>query len=171
MSKSHVLQQYRAIHALTKALFFLGTPHRGSNSADWGIVLADITKVALQSPNVKLLRGLQTGSEILDRIHARFMELLVKPDFQVHSFQEDRGMFGILGINGKVVGSTSSKIGISFEIVETLSADHMGMARFKNQNDPNYLKVVTALKGHINAVKREAEQEAMQKVRGEQNMK
>jgi hypothetical protein len=89
----------------------MGTPHRGSDMARLATILANITKVAIQTPNKQLLRGLETGNEVLDRIHTSFMQLLAKPDFDIHCFQEDRGVTRVMGLTDLVVDYQSSKTG------------------------------------------------------------
>lgn len=55
------------------------------------------------------------------------------------------------GINSGLVDSTSSRIGVLVENVDTLVVDHVGMARFKIAEDPRYGKVVATLKGAVTA--------------------
>lgn len=88
----------------TRLVVFLGTPHRGSDAAGWGIIAANLTKLALQDPSQRLLDTLQVDSEVLDNIHHDFVTTLDQSTgrIKVHSFQEARAMTGIKGLSGKV---------------------------------------------------------------------
>jgi hypothetical protein len=145
LSKLHTQPRYRSIHSNTRRVVFMGTPHRGSDMAGLGTVLANIAKLAIQNPNQELLRGLDHGSEILDRIHKSFMELLIKPDFEVHCFQEDRNVTWVPGLTGLVVDYQSSKTGSQFETCETIAANHRDMVAYSGPRDDNYIQVSDAL--------------------------
>jgi hypothetical protein len=108
-------------------------------------VLANITKVAIQNPNKRLLRGLGIGSEILDRIHTGFMQLLAAPDFDIHCFQEDRGVTWVPGLTGLVVDYQSSKTGSTHETCETIAANHRDIVAYGGPEDDNYRQVSDAL--------------------------
>ncbi|RYO97166.1 hypothetical protein DL765_011288 [Monosporascus sp. GIB2] len=123
----------------------MGTPHRGSDIAGLATILANITKAVFQNPNKGLLRGLDSGSEVLDRIHTNFMQLLVKPDFDIHCFQEDRGVSWVPGLTGLVVDYQSSKTGSPHETCETIAANHMDMVAYSGPADDNYRQVSDAL--------------------------
>jgi len=81
-------------------IIFLGTPHRGADSAEWGKIAANLAVMALQDANKKMLDALKVDSEVLDYIQENFVNLL-KGGIKVHSFQEARGMTGIIGLHGK----------------------------------------------------------------------
>jgi hypothetical protein len=132
----------------------MGTPHRGSGVAGLAIILANITKAVLQNPNKKLLRGLDRGSEVLDRIHTSFMQLLVKPDFDIHCFQEDRGVAWVPGLTDLVVDYQSSKTGSPYETFETIAANHMDMVAYSGPADDNYRQVSDALVSFVDEIRR-----------------
>lgn len=130
----------------------MGTPHRGSDVAGLVTILANITKVVFQNPNKGLLRGLDRGSEVLDRIHTSFMQLLVKPDFDIHCFQEDRGVTWVPGLTGLVVDYQSSKTGSPHETCETIAANHMDMVAYNGPEDDNYRQVSDALVSFVDEI-------------------
>jgi hypothetical protein len=152
LSKSHLQRKYTSIHSNTRRIVFMGTPHQGSDLAGLAIVLANITKVVLQNPNKDLLRGLDRGSEVLDRIHTSFKQLLVKPDFDIHCFQEDRGVTWVPGLTGLVVDYQSSKTGSPHETCETIAANHIDMVAYSGPEDDNYRQVSDALVSFVEEI-------------------
>lgn len=147
LSSTHLDPGFHGLHERTKCVIFLGTPHRGSGFGGLAAILGDITKLAFQDPNTKLLSGLDQGSEVLGRIHTSFMKLLAKPDFRVHCFQEDRGVTWIKAT--QIVDYESSRTGSPHELVETLAGDHMSIVSYTGPTDPNYKKVSDTLSWYI----------------------
>ncbi|KAK4443240.1 Alpha/Beta hydrolase protein, partial [Podospora aff. communis PSN243] len=134
-------------------IVFLGTPHRGSESADWGKIAANLAALALQDSNRRILDALKVESEVLDNIQENFVNLLDKSGIRVHSFQEAKGMTGVKGLHGKVVNDFSSKFGLprGLERVESIDADHRMMARCKSRSDSQYRAIRGVLSGFIAA--------------------
>lgn len=81
---------------------FLGTPHRGSGSTDWGTIASNLVRVAFQDSNKDLVKSLSVNGEMLDSIHKEFKKLAQEHHLQCHSFQEAQAMTGIKGLNDKV---------------------------------------------------------------------
>lgn len=98
------INRSQACRERCRLVVFLGTPHRGSAATSWGTIAANLTKLALQDPNQRLLDGLQVDSEVLDNIHRDFVTTLDQSTcrIKVYSFQEARAMTGIKGLSGKV---------------------------------------------------------------------
>ncbi|KAK4163332.1 Alpha/Beta hydrolase protein [Cladorrhinum sp. PSN259] len=134
--------------AKTKAVIFLGTPHRGSKSAGWGTTVANLSKLLLQDVNDKILRNLEVHGEMLEKIDGEFKFLVQKYNFRIHSFQEGRGISGVRGFHGKIVEDFSSKLGLprNMETVETMDADHREMARCHDRSDPKYKAICEVLR-------------------------
>ncbi|KAI1647572.1 uncharacterized protein F4817DRAFT_103194 [Daldinia loculata] len=124
----------------TKLIIFLGTPHRGTPAAAWGTIASNLAALALHDSNKKIVRTLQVNSEVLDNIHFQFKNKVSEKGIMIHSFQEARGISGVKGLEGKVVNDDSSKVDLpeTLEVVETLDADHMQMARCSNRADQQY---------------------------------
>ncbi|RYP60002.1 hypothetical protein DL771_010654 [Monosporascus sp. 5C6A] len=110
----------------TKLIVFLGTPHRGSPSAGWGEIAANLARLALQDSNKKLVETLEVNSEVLDNIHEEFKSIVHESDIRIHSFQEARGISGIKGLHNK-------------------------MARCSDRADPQYRAIVGVLKQFIHS--------------------
>ncbi|KFY92599.1 hypothetical protein V498_04835 [Pseudogymnoascus sp. VKM F-4517 (FW-2822)] len=117
----------------TKLIVFLGTPHRGSTYAGWGVIASNLASIACQDSNKRLVQTLEVNDEVLDNIHEEFKTILVKRAIKVHSFQEAKGISGMKGLDSKVVDNFSSKLDLAREqeTVETVDANHMEMARFR----------------------------------------
>jgi hypothetical protein len=60
------------IYAHTRGVIFLGTPHRGSNKASLGEVIAQVAKYSFRQPNEQLIRTLQHDSHILENQRDQF---------------------------------------------------------------------------------------------------
>ncbi|CAH0003652.1 unnamed protein product [Clonostachys byssicola] len=131
----------------TRLIIFLGTPHRGSRVADWGKILSNLSRVALQQPNSRILRGLQVDSEVLENIHEEFKVHVHRHEFKIYSFQEGRAP-ETLGISHKIVDDFSSKMDLhrGLETVQSMDADHRQIAKCINKEDPRYRALLGVLK-------------------------
>ncbi|KAK7210889.1 hypothetical protein V2G26_018067 [Clonostachys chloroleuca] len=131
----------------TRLIVFLGTPHRGSRVADWGKTLSNLSRVTLQQPNSRILRGLQIDSEVLENIHEEFKVHVHKCGFKIYSFQEGRAP-ETLGISHKIVDDFSSKMDLhrGLETVQSVDADHRQIAKCSNKEDPRYRAILGVLK-------------------------
>jgi hypothetical protein len=58
--------------------------------------------MALQSPNKKVVVGLEVNGEVLDNINDEFKTTAHSRGLKIHSFQEARGISGFKGVDGKV---------------------------------------------------------------------
>ncbi|KAL1637086.1 hypothetical protein SLS56_000742 [Neofusicoccum ribis] len=127
----------------TKLIIFLGTPHRGSDSAEWGKIAANLVQLGFQDSNKKILRSLEVNSEILEIIHRDFVTIVHEKKIKIHSFQESRPITGIKGLEGKVVSDFSSRLDLpkELETVETIDADHIRMTKYETREDAGYYAV------------------------------
>ncbi|KAI0466857.1 hypothetical protein F4859DRAFT_518693 [Xylaria cf. heliscus] len=132
----------------TKLVVFLGTPHRGSSYAGWGVIASNLASLAFHDANKKIVQALEVNSEVLDNIQDEFLRIAHRAGIKVHSFQEARAISGVKGLHGKVVDDYSSKVGLPppLETVESIDANHMQMARCRHKTDPQYRDVVEVLK-------------------------
>ena len=94
------------IYASTKAVIFLGTPHRGSAAAGIGEILRRIASAATFDTNDKNIRALKFDSPELESIHERFMSQRRNGrwHFEVRTFQEAKGLsrFAYFNLGEKV---------------------------------------------------------------------
>ena len=148
-AKTSLLPNFQGLHQRTRCVIFLGTPHRGSGKTGWGQIASNLATYALMDTNKALLDGLVVNSEILDSNNTEFMKIVHTDGLLIHSFQEGRGLSELNGFSGKVVEDYSSKLDYPLEIVESLDANHMQMARFGGPTDPNYQKISGTLANRV----------------------
>ncbi|CAJ0555330.1 Ff.00g053950.m01.CDS01 [Fusarium sp. VM40] len=145
----------------TKAIIFLGTPHRGSPEfSKIGERARSILSSLRFQTAAAILDTLRQGNTDLQRAHESFTRLWQRYNFRVKTFQEG---FGLTGINiwvlgSKVVPHDSSLIGDPREHSETLQANHMEMCRFSSASDPNYLKVAGEINDIYMAISKSAQE-------------
>jgi hypothetical protein len=83
------------IFSASRGIIFLGTPHRGSDSASLSKVVASVAQLALPNSNVDLIRSLEKDSQILDRIRDGFSRILDKRSLTIWSFIEELPIRGV----------------------------------------------------------------------------
>lgn len=142
------LHRSKKCHNRTKFIVFLGTPHRGSGYANWGVIASNLARLGLQDSNKRVLETLEVNGEVLDNIHDEFKSIMSEHRIKVHSFQEAHGISGMKGLHGKVVDDFSSKLDLpsALETVESIDANHMQMARCRSKDDPRYRAISGVLK-------------------------
>lgn len=89
------------IYYSTKSILFLGTPHRGSSKASWGLIAQRIAKAVAFDTNPKILKQINDQSPELEYLREQFSVLLKKRTFTVRTFQETYGMTVLGGLNSK----------------------------------------------------------------------
>ena len=101
-SDSTVGTRLKTIAPATFGICFLGTPHRGSKTASLGKIAWNLTVIATNRPNLKLLQGLERNSETLDRIGSTFSQILLKHKIAIYSFREEQETRRLLFFNTMV---------------------------------------------------------------------
>ena len=88
----------------TKAILFLGTPHRGGNFADWGETARRIVSAIGFDTNHQNIRDLAIDSPMLEDCRERFFKLYNCRNFEICTFQEGCGVKGtsLRNLNQKV---------------------------------------------------------------------
>ena len=105
ISSSHV----HIIYTSARAVIFFGTPHRGSDSASWGLMASNLAKAAQMDVNDAILRDLDpsSGSSKLLELRRDFHDLLQdsrqQSPFKLYTFQEELGMTSLKALGGKVI--------------------------------------------------------------------
>lgn len=143
----------RITYDCTTAIVFMGTPHRGSQYAPWGVLARNIAVALGFDASDRILRDLRVDSGILDLLVEDFSKMLKEDKFNVYTFMESKGLKGIRGLDGKVVEDVSSYLGDARERRDTINANHMEMCRFSGPRDNGYRKVRDAVAKCIEALK------------------
>lgn len=91
------------------AIFFFGTPHRGSNAARYGEILGSVIGALPSGISIykEVLRGLKPNGEKLSLVEGDFNLLLDKnipadQKIQIYSFQEGKAVTSLKLFDGKV---------------------------------------------------------------------
>lgn len=144
-SESSEESEIRNIIHHTKAVVFLGTPHRGSPGfASTADVVRRVASTILRfDSNDSIIRALGVDSPELELSRESFITQWRKLQFTVKTFQEARPITGVgVGLlNDKVVPDTSSTLDDPREHAETIQANHMDMCKYSSRHDPGYQKV------------------------------
>lgn len=85
-----------SVFSSTAGIIFLGTPHRGSMTANLGGIVAKIAEVAMRNPNTQLLDSLSPDSNFLESQRNQFS--LVSEKINVACFYEERPASGFTGL-------------------------------------------------------------------------
>ena len=97
------------IYTSARAVIFFGTPHRGSDSASWGLMASNLAKAAQMDVNDAILRDLDpaSGSSKLLELRRDFHDILQdsrhRSLLQLYTFQEELGMTSLKALSGKVI--------------------------------------------------------------------
>ena len=103
-SSSHIHDVYTS----ARAVIFFGTPHRGSDSASWGLMVNTLAKTAQMDVNDAVLRELDpaSGNTKLFELRRDFHDVLhdsgQPSPLQVYTLQEELGMTSLRALGGKV---------------------------------------------------------------------
>ena len=157
-------QHEKRVLEYTRAIAFLGTPHRGSELASWAIIAANMVKVVKRA-NTDILKVLEPSSEVLEILTQDFHTMLRSREQAQNSSIEITCFVEELPVskNGKtfmvcreifcgwcilvdccqVVPSKSATL--ERYAYKTMHADHINMTKFKDKND-DYKKLMLQLK-------------------------
>ncbi|KAK2770149.1 hypothetical protein CKAH01_04492 [Colletotrichum kahawae] len=96
LSRSNPARHLRNLEAATTGLAFLGTPHFGSDKAEWGAFGTAMLGL-VKSTNTSIVQVLRPDSEMLSVIQKKFHEILLMrfEDLQVTCFHEELDVKGL----------------------------------------------------------------------------
>lgn len=102
-----LVKDLRAVVDSTFAIIFFGTPHRGSTQADFALAVARVVSaMSTKRYNPNIISSLKQNTEILTKLRADFESVLGHMinynRFESTTFQENRGLSGLKGFQGKV---------------------------------------------------------------------
>jgi len=123
------------ISKCTKRIAFFGTPHHGSDKAQWIDSCRGFFSL-IKDTNSGLLKDLEKNSEVLVRLGEDFGKWLRKHEKEVGiaCFYEE-----LKSAVGFIVPRESAKL-LEYPN-ESIWADHCGMCKYANKDDPMYRKV------------------------------
>lgn len=125
-------------------MFFLATPHRGSDLAR---TLSNILRVVYrQKPYVN---ELEPSSALLSSVNDTFRHYA--QDLQLWSFYETI-QSNLPGPKALIVDKVSATLGYPHERIALLNADHRGVCKFDQPSDPNYKTLRNAFITTIDAI-------------------
>ena len=149
---------------------FLGTPFEGSNKAKWAGLLAHMAKFFPKAGVTEtLLDHLKSDSSELEVLGKEFKGWLASrqtpEERQVHiaCFCEELPTMTAIADAGRIVSPESAQIGN--EKVIPLSADHQGICKFDNFEDPKYKTVLATLRRWVDEIKRTSSEPKPEAVR------
>ncbi|MCJ1396233.1 hypothetical protein MMC18_009122 [Xylographa bjoerkii] len=150
IKKAYMLaRQDAAYHTLAKrfhTIYFLATPHRGSDSAK---LLKNILQIAYSSR--AYVADLERSSGSLQSINDEFRNY--SDDIELWSFYETQklnmGLFSTL-----IVDPDSAILGYREEKQMPMNADHRSICKFETLTDPNYVILRNAFASTVQSISR-----------------
>ncbi|KAN0075952.1 NAD(P)-binding domain protein [Elaphomyces granulatus] len=145
--QAKIESQYQTISEATVGIIFLGTPHRGSEKASYGKVLANVATTVMHKPAQALIDALRANSDALMRLTTDFRFQL--PQYQVCSFYEMKPMpiFSSL-----IVEKHSSLLEIPGEDQVPVDANHEETCKFAYHDDAVYEKIFKRVRRMLKSV-------------------
>jgi hypothetical protein len=135
---------YETLAARFHTIYFLATPHRGSNSAK---PLNNILQVA-NAPRA-YVADLERGSGTIQSINDEFRNYSAYLD--LWSFYETQKLrMGVL--NKLIVEPESATLGYREEKQMPMNADHRSICKFETPTEPNYMILRNALASTVQSI-------------------
>jgi hypothetical protein len=139
-------------------MVFLGTPHRGSSVANIGDIAMKIGETVIPGyvMNRSILKCLKKNCDGLYQTANDFGRLY--NNIQIFSFYESVGT--IVSFRGtplkhcspclQIVGRESAIMQLPNEVPQPLNTSHQGMCKFRDYEDPSYIKVMQSIRELMN---------------------
>ncbi|KAL2264512.1 hypothetical protein VTJ83DRAFT_7022 [Remersonia thermophila] len=135
IKKAYILAReniaYQSLASRIHTIYFLATPHRGSDSAE---VLNNVLSIAgLSHAYIPDLKRGSLSNQIINDTFRQYVN-----DIRIVSFYETRETaIGPL-FRALVVPYESAVLGYNTEMQVPMDADHRSICKFESRNDPNY---------------------------------
>lgn len=126
------------------SIYFLATPHRGSDQAR---TLSNILRIVYRKK--PYVNELQPSSEVLSSINDSFGHYA--QSLQLWSFYETV-QSSLPGSKAIIVDKVSATLGYPHERIALLNADHRGVCKFDQPSDPNYKTLRNAFMTTIDSI-------------------
>lgn len=140
----------------TKALVFIGTPHRGADAIKWASIAnklaAIFSKTSMVDDNNRLVTALSKGSDFLEDLQEGFSRWIDR--FAIKTIIEDKE-YGNLG---KIVDKATATLGVSNEDIIHIPANHSDMCKFWSKTDIGYERTSDAIYELVEDLTVEADQ-------------
>lgn len=133
---SNQKKEFQSISERVLTMFFLATPHRGSDSA------ALLSRLLSMSGARPFVGELHRNSPTIESINAEFPRFCER--LSLFSFFETQPMNYGIG-KGLIVDKESAVLNYSNETTTYLAANHRNVAKFSSPSDPAYISIRNAL--------------------------
>lgn len=143
---ARIESQYSSINENTAGIIFFGTPHRGSDKAAYGKILATVASTMINKPTSKLLSALQGNSDTLARLTSDFRHQL--PQYRIVSFYERKPM---RPFKKEIVEQHSALLDAPDEDQLPVDANHRDMCKFAARDDETYEKLLRRIRRILKA--------------------
>lgn len=135
---------YKTLTERFHTIYFLATPHRGSDSAK---LLNNILHIAYSSR--AYVADLERGSEAIQSINDEFRNY--STDIGLWSFYETQKLkIGL--VSTLIVDPDSATLGYRDEKQMPMNADHRSICKFETPTDPNYIILRNALASTVQSI-------------------
>ena len=136
----------KAIRNSIVGIMFMGTPHCGSDLANFGSAFANIASTVIEMPKL-LLKTLSKNSSALYDISREFATVTSDLNLKLISFYELNPCSPPWwkGASAVVVDKRSAILGLPGEEIIAVHANHREICRFKGEDDPGFRTVWTRL--------------------------
>ncbi|VUC31341.1 unnamed protein product [Clonostachys rosea] len=142
IKKAYLLAQQdenaKSLAGRLKCMFFIATPHRGSDAAK----LLDRVLRASTLGSKSYVTDLQRNSGMITNINDSFRHHVNK--LHLWSFYETEVTIKA-GLSMEIVDKDSAVIGAPHEHISPLYADHLRVCKFNSVSDPNYITIRNSL--------------------------
>ncbi|KAI1295904.1 hypothetical protein F5Y03DRAFT_399068 [Xylaria venustula] len=144
IKKAYILaQQDPRTHLLAnriRSMFFLATPHRGSDSAK---LLNNVLRASTVLSSRQYITDIFKGSPSLQVINDEFR--VFTDNVEIWSFYETLKTRTSVASSVLIVERDSAVLGYKGEKAQPLNADHRNICKFESPTDPNYITIRNSL--------------------------
>ena len=126
-------EHLRSIYVSTYGILFLGTPHKGFETFEWGFLLESICSVVETQP--QLINALKTNSETLQVIDRQFTQIVDR--YRIYFFHEAKPT-KLRGSLKYIVSEESASPSIPDVDRASIQQDHFHMSKFEDDGAPGF---------------------------------